>query len=60
MHCRGRSTRRDGGTSRGDFYEGLNIAGVWKVPVVLIVNNNQWAISVPRSSQSAAKTRRPV
>ena len=46
----------DGGTSRGDFYEGLNIAGVWKVPVVLIVNNNQWAISVPRSSQSAAKT----
>ena len=46
----------DGGTSRGDFYEGLNMAGVWKVPMVLIVNNNQWAISVPRSLQSAAQT----
>ncbi|HEX8011572.1 MAG TPA: pyruvate dehydrogenase (acetyl-transferring) E1 component subunit alpha [Casimicrobiaceae bacterium] len=46
----------DGGTSRGDFYEGLNMAGVWNVPVVLVVNNNQWAISVPRSLQSAAKT----
>jgi pyruvate dehydrogenase E1 component alpha subunit len=45
--------RRD---SRGDFYEGLNMAGVWQVPLVLIVNNNQWAISVPRSLQSAAKT----
>src|SRR6266446_5847180 len=32
----------DGGTSRGDFYEGLNMAGVWNVPMVLIVNNNQW------------------
>ena len=46
----------DGGTSRGDFYEGLNMAGVWNVPMVLIVNNNQWAISVPRTLQSAAKT----
>ena len=46
----------DGGTSRGDFYEGLNMAGVWQVPMVLIVNNNQWAISVPRSMQSAAQT----
>jgi 2-oxoisovalerate dehydrogenase E1 component alpha subunit len=46
----------DGGTSRGDFYEGMNIAGVWRLPVVMIVNNNQWAISVPRSRQSAAQT----
>jgi len=46
----------DGGTSRGDFYEGLNMAGVWKLPMVLIINNNQWAISVPRELQSAAKT----
>jgi 2-oxoisovalerate dehydrogenase E1 component subunit alpha len=46
----------DGGTSRGDFYEGLNMAGVWNVPLVLIVNNNQWAISVPRSLQSASQT----
>ena len=46
----------DGGTSRGDFYEGLNMAGVWKVPLVVIVNNNQWAISVPRTLQTAAAT----
>ena len=46
----------DGGTSKGDFYEALNAAGVWKLPVVFIVHNNQWAISVPRSQQSASKT----
>jgi len=46
----------DGATSRGDFYEGLNMAGVWNAPLVVIVNNNQWAISVPRHLQSAAVT----
>lgn len=46
----------DGGTSEGDFYEAMNVAGVWKLPVVFIVSNNQWAISVPRSAQTAAKT----
>ena len=46
----------DGATSRGDFYESMNIAGVCKLPVVFVVNNNQWAISVPRSAQSAAET----
>lgn len=46
----------DGGTSEGDFYEALNVAGVWKLPVVFIINNNQWAISVPLSQQTAAKT----
>lgn len=46
----------DGATSRGDFYESMNIAGAWKLPVVFVVNNNQWAISVPRSAQSAAET----
>ncbi|MDO3508976.1 pyruvate dehydrogenase (acetyl-transferring) E1 component subunit alpha [Ralstonia pseudosolanacearum] len=46
----------DGGTSKGDFYEGMNLAGVWGAPLVLIVNNNQWAISVPRSRQTAAQT----
>ncbi|MCP4598306.1 pyruvate dehydrogenase (acetyl-transferring) E1 component subunit alpha [Neptuniibacter sp.] len=44
----------DGGTSKGDFMEALNIAGVWQLPVVFIINNNQWAISVPREIQSAA------
>jgi len=46
----------DGGTSEGEFYEALNFAGVWKVPLVAIIENNQWAISVPRSAQSAAAT----
>lgn len=44
----------DGGTSKGDFMEALNVAGVWHLPVVFIINNNQWAISVPRHIQSAA------
>ena len=46
----------DGATSKGDFYEALNLAGVWELPVVYVINNNQWAISVPRSKQSAART----
>lgn len=44
----------DGATSKGDFLESLNCAGVWNVPVVFVVNNNQWAISVPRSIQCGA------
>ncbi len=44
----------DGATSEGDFNEALNFAGVFQVPVVLIVQNNGWAISVPRKKQSAA------
>jgi pyruvate dehydrogenase E1 component alpha subunit len=46
----------DGGTSEGDFHEGLNFASVWNVPAVFIVQNNQWAISIPRSTQTASKT----
>jgi 2-oxoisovalerate dehydrogenase E1 component alpha subunit len=46
----------DGATSKGDFYEGLNAAGTWKLPLVFVVTNNQWAISVPRRMQSAAGT----
>ncbi len=46
----------DGATSKGDFYESLNLAGAWNLPVIFVVSNNQWAISVPRSRQSAAKT----
>lgn len=41
----------DGGTSEGDFHEALNFAAVWKVPVVFIVQNNQFAISVPVKKQ---------
>jgi 2-oxoisovalerate dehydrogenase E1 component alpha subunit len=46
----------DGGTSNGAFYEALNMAGVWGVPVVIVINNNGWAISTPRALESAAKT----
>ena len=46
----------EGGTSEGDFYEAMNVAGVWKLPVVFIVNNNQWAISVPIKQQTATQT----
>jgi 2-oxoisovalerate dehydrogenase E1 component subunit alpha len=46
----------DGATSKGDFYEGLNAASTWKLPLVYLVTNNQWAISVPRRSQTAAQT----
>ncbi len=46
----------DGATSKGDFAEGLNMAGVWKVPAVFVVNNNGWAISLPVAKQTAATT----
>jgi pyruvate dehydrogenase E1 component alpha subunit len=46
----------DGGSSRGDFHEALNLAGVFKVPAVFICQNNQWAISLPRRHQTAAET----
>ncbi len=45
----------DGGTSEGDFHEALNFAGVWKAPVIFIIQNNQYAISVPVEKQTAAK-----
>jgi pyruvate dehydrogenase E1 component alpha subunit len=45
----------DGGTSEGDFHEALNFAGVWKAPVIFIIQNNQYAISVPVNKQTAAK-----
>lgn len=44
----------DGATSRGDFYEALNAAGAWQLPMVAVINNNQWAISVRRRYQTAA------
>ena len=46
----------DGATSKGDVAEALNMAGVWQAPAVFVVNNNAWAISVPRAKQSAAAT----
>ena len=45
----------DGGTSKGDFYEAINAAGTWALPIVFIVNNNGWAISMPRKRQTGAR-----
>lgn len=44
----------DGGTSEGDFHEAMNFASVWKVPVIFLIQNNQFAISVPFCKQSAS------
>lgn len=46
----------DGGTSEGDFHEALNFAGVYNLPVVFFIQNNQWAISIPREAQTASET----
>lgn len=46
----------EGGSSQGDFYEGINFAGSFRAPAIFIVQNNQYAISTPREVQTAAKT----
>lgn len=46
----------DGATSKGDFLESVSACGVWKLPLVIVISNNQWAISLPRSRQTAAQT----
>ncbi len=46
----------DGATSKGDVAEAQNLAGSWQLPVVFVISNNCWAISMPRSRQSAAET----
>ncbi|MDH3662412.1 MAG: pyruvate dehydrogenase (acetyl-transferring) E1 component subunit alpha [Alphaproteobacteria bacterium] len=46
----------DGATSNGAFYEAINAAGAWRAPAVFVISNNQWAISMPRSAQTAAET----
>jgi pyruvate dehydrogenase E1 component alpha subunit len=46
----------DGATSKGDFYEAINAAGVWQLPIVFVINNNCWAISVPLETQTHTQT----
>jgi pyruvate dehydrogenase E1 component alpha subunit len=46
----------DGASSEGDFNAALNGAGTWQLPLVFVINNNQWAISVPRRIQTKAAT----
>jgi pyruvate dehydrogenase E1 component alpha subunit len=46
----------DGATSKGDVYEAMNLAGAWRLPVLFVITNNQWAISLSRTTQTAART----
>lgn len=46
----------DGGASEGDFHEALNVAAVWKLPVIFLVENNQWGLSTPSEQQFAFKS----
>ncbi|MEJ5349754.1 MAG: pyruvate dehydrogenase (acetyl-transferring) E1 component subunit alpha [Desulfosoma sp.] len=46
----------DGATSEGDFHEALNFAAVYQTPTVFVCQNNQWAISIPRSKQTRSRT----
>jgi pyruvate dehydrogenase E1 component alpha subunit len=46
----------DGATSKGEVYEAMNLAGVYRLPLVFVVINNGWAISTPRREQTAAQT----
>jgi len=46
----------DGGTSEGDFHEAMNCAGSFELPLVMVIQNNQWAISLPRKRQTASPT----
>lgn len=61
MKLRGKKTvavayTGDGGTSQGDFYEGINTAGSYKAPAIFFIQNNYFAISVPVEMQTNAKT----
>ncbi len=49
-------TGGEGSTSKGDFYEALNLTGVWALPAVFVINDNQWAISLPLKQQTGAAT----
>lgn len=45
----------DGATSEGDFHEAINLAAVWKLPVLFVVENNQYGLSTPTSEQYACR-----
>ncbi len=50
------TTCGDGATSKGDFYESINVAGAMSLPVVLVANHHRWPISVPLAKQTATQT----
>ena len=45
----------DGGSSEGDFHESINVAAVWDLPVIFIIENNYWGLSTPSSEQFRCK-----
>ncbi len=45
----------DGGASEGDFHEAMNVAAVWDIPVIFVVENNQWGLSTPSNEQFRCK-----
>jgi 2-oxoisovalerate dehydrogenase E1 component len=45
----------DGGASEGDFHEALNVAAVWDLPVIFVVENNSWGLSTPSVEQFKCK-----
>ncbi|MFZ5553313.1 MAG: alpha-ketoacid dehydrogenase subunit alpha/beta [Bacteroidota bacterium] len=45
----------DGGASEGDFHEALNVAAVWDLPVIFVIENNQWGLSTPSNEQFRCK-----
>lgn len=50
------ATIGDGGTSHGEFYEGLNFAASYDAPMIVVIQNNQYAISTPRKKATKAET----
>lgn len=46
----------DGGASEGEFHEALNVASVWGLPVIFVVENNQWGLSTPSNEQFKCKS----
>ena len=58
LECNGKSTlvfSGDGGASEGDFHEALNVAAVWDLPVIFMIENNQWGLSTPSTEQFRCK-----
>lgn len=46
----------DGATSEGDFHEAMNFAAVFSLPLIMVIQNNHWAISIPRKCQTASQS----
>jgi 2-oxoisovalerate dehydrogenase E1 component len=52
----GQRASADGGASQGDFHEAVNVASVWNLPVIFVIENNQWGLSTPSEQQFKCKS----